>query len=71
MCFAALRRHKARSAEENFLRMDRGVYADGEAVELLQGFETPEAAERERVPSSTTRILVDVSSFFRVHAVLD
>ena len=48
MCFAALRRHKARSAEENFLRMDRGVYADGEAVELLQGFETPEAAERER-----------------------
>ncbi|CAE7761296.1 unnamed protein product [Symbiodinium sp. CCMP2456] len=30
---------------ENFLRMDRGVYADGEAVELLQGFETPEVGE--------------------------
>ena len=34
-------------AEDTFLRMDRAVHTDGEAVELLQGYEIPEAAPRE------------------------
>ena len=55
--------------------MDRSVHADGEAVELLQGFETPEAGES--VPTCSNRfqevlLVILVCDFlFRVHAMPD